>query len=171
MDKRPAHVLFLCTGNSARSILAEALANHLGRGRLRGYSAGSHPRGMVAPEAVAVLARHGVPVDGLHAKGFDAFTGPDAPRFDLVVTVCDAAARQPCPVWPGAPATVAWSLPDPAAAPPAGRERAFESTFDALRLRIEALAVQGPDAGPAELATAAACIHEQFSATGSKDSS
>lgn len=166
---RPVHVLFLCTGNSARSILGEALANHLGQGRLRGFSAGSEPRGVVAPEAIAVLNRHGVPTGGLRSKGFDSFTGAGGCRFDLVVTVCDAAARHPCPVWPGAPATVAWSLPDPAAVSPAERGRAFERTFDALRLRIEALAAQVPGGNPAELAATAAVIHQQYSDIADQD--
>ena len=155
----PCHLLFLCTGNSARSILAEAIANHLSGGRLRGFSAGSRPRGAVAPEAVEVLTRAGVPTDGLRSKGFDAFAGVDAPRIDLVVTVCDAAGREPCPVWPGAPATVVWSLPDPAAALAADRRGAFEATFDALRRRIEALAAEAPAVGVAGLADAAARIH------------
>lgn len=160
---RPVHILFLCTGNSARSIIAEALTNHLGGGRLLGFSAGSEPRGELAPEALAVLTRAGVPVAGLHSKGFEHFTAAGAPPLDLVVTVCDAAGRSPCPVWPGAPATVAWSLPDPAAAPAAERGRAFEETFAALRLRIEALAAQPPAAGAAGLAAAAARVHEQLS--------
>lgn len=158
----PVNILFLCTGNSARSILGEALTNHLGAGRLRGFSAGSEPRGEVAPEALAVLTRAGVPVAGLRSKGFEPFSAADAPPLDLVVTVCDAAGRSACPVWPGAPATVSWSLPDPAAAPAAQRDHAFEETFEALRSRIEALAVRAPAAGTAELAATAARIHEQL---------
>lgn len=166
---RPVHILFLCTGNSARSILGEALTNHVGRGRLRGFSAGSKPRGEVAPEAIDVLTRAGVPVEGLHSKGFDSFTGGDAPAFDLVITVCDAAARSPCPVWPGAPATIAWSLPDPAVVPAGRREAAFEETCAALRLRIEALAAQASAASAAGLVAAAREIHQQAADGNSKD--
>lgn len=141
MPSRPLNVLVLCTGNSARSILGEALVSHLGRGRLRGYSAGSHPTGRVNPLALRVLAEHGIPTRTFYSKSWDEFSRPKAAQMDLVITVCDAAAEETCPWWPGAPLRVHWGLPDPAAAPgtEAQRLQAFRAVFDTLKARIERL--------------------------------
>jgi arsenate reductase len=106
-------LLFVCTHNSARSILAEGLANHLGGSRLRGFSAGSHPSGQVNPLALDVLREQGCPIDGLHSKSWDVFAVSPTEPLDAVITVCDNAAHDPCPVWPGTPARVHWGLPDP----------------------------------------------------------
>ncbi len=132
-------VLFLCTGNSARSILAEALLNSLGAG-WRAYSAGSHPKGRVHPLAIETLERHGIAVTGLASKGWETFSGPSAPALDVVITVCDQAAGEVCPIWPGAPVTAHWGLPDPAAAPDGEPARgAFEDTYQALVQRMRRL--------------------------------
>src|SRR5207244_404026 len=135
------NVLFVCTGNSARSIIAEALLNHRGSGRFRAYSAGSHPVGRVNPLALDVLAQQGVSTDGLRSKSWDEFAAPAAPSMDMIYTVCDAAAQEVCPVWPGHPVTKHWGLPDPAAAHGSDDERraAFLRTFQALDARITAL--------------------------------
>ena len=105
MDLHTFNVLFLCTGNSARSIFAEAMLNHLGAGRFRGYSAGSHPRGEVHPLTIRCLENSGAPIAGLHSKGWEEFAGPQAPSMQFVITVCDQAAGEICPVWPGQPMT------------------------------------------------------------------
>lgn len=137
---RPYNVLFLCTGNSARSVLGEALLNHLGQGRFRGYSAGSTPKGEVHPMTLAVLAAAGIATDGLHSKSWEAFAGPDAPEMDFVFTVCDNAAGEACPIWPGHPMSAHWGIEDPAAiAEPGFRQRqAFEDALAYMRRRIEA---------------------------------
>ncbi|MBF0098597.1 MAG: arsenate reductase ArsC [Magnetococcales bacterium] len=109
------NVLFLCTHNSARSILAEALLNHLGAGRIRGYSAGSHPGGQVHPLALAVLQEWGLPTESLRSKNWDEFATPDAPPMQLVVTVCDQAAGEMCPIWPGGPLKAHWGVEEPGA--------------------------------------------------------
>lgn len=135
------NVLFLCTGNSARSIMAEAMLNDpaIGGGRFRAVSAGSRPRGEVHPLAIARLQEHGFSVDGLRSKSWDEVAAPGAPPIDIVITVCDNAAAEPCPAWPGHPATMHWSIPDPAAAtgPEAERREAFADAMRLLRQRIE----------------------------------
>ena len=136
----PAHynVLFLCTGNSARSILAEALLNHRAKGSLTAYSAGSHPSGVVRPEALSQLKSAGVPTTGLRSKSWDEFALPDAPRMNFVFTVCDNAANETCPFWPGQPMTAHWGIPDPAAVKGTPEEiaRAFREAFTILDRRI-----------------------------------
>jgi arsenate reductase len=140
----PLNVLFLCTGNSARSILAEALINHLPLtvGKFRGFSAGSHPQGEVHPLALELLRSQRLSVEGLRSKSWDEFAPADAPRMDFVITVCDQAASETCPVWPGNPVTTHWSVPDPAGAMLAGEDRRklFFDAFVALRRRIELFA-------------------------------
>src|SRR3982074_2736535 len=108
------NVLFLCTGNSARSIIGEALLNHRGRGRFHAYSAGSHPKGQVHPLAMQALRRHPVPALGLRSKSWEEFAAPDAPPLHFVFTVCDRAAEEVCPIWPGQPMTAHWGIHDPA---------------------------------------------------------
>ncbi len=133
----PYNVLFICTGNSARSIMAEALMNALGRGRFVAYSAGSHPKGEVHPMAVQTLAAHRMPTDGLRSKGWETFARPDAPALHFVFTVCDQAAGEACPVWPGQPMTAHWGLPDPAAAEPSQQPQAFRDAFVTLQRRLQ----------------------------------
>ncbi len=135
------NVLFLCTGNSARSILAECLLNTLGAGRFHAYSAGSHPAGRIHPLALELVERKGWPVASLRSKSWDEFAQPDAPRMDIIITVCDSAAGESCPVWPGHPAHAHWSTPDPAAATGsmAQQQNAFAGVFAVLRRRIELL--------------------------------
>lgn len=142
MPERVYNVLFLCTGNSARSILAEALLNAHGRGRFRAHSAGSQPRGEVHQEALALLEREGLPTDGLRSKSWTEFARPDAPDLDFIFTVCDNAAGEACPIWPGRPATAHWGIEDPAAATgtPAEVQAAFTRALGYLRNRIEAFA-------------------------------
>jgi protein-tyrosine-phosphatase len=132
------NVLFLCTGNSARSILAEALLNHLGRGRFRAFSAGSHPTGRVHPIAFATLERNHLPTEGARSKGWDEFATPDAPPLHFVFTVCDRAAQEMCPIWPGQPMTAHWGVTDPAAVEGTDqeKERAFNLAFRELAARI-----------------------------------
>lgn len=141
MQDKTYNLLFLCTGNSARSILAEGLANHLGKGRFRAYSAGSHPAGRVNPFALAVLEHYRLPTDGYRSKSWDEFARADAPIMDFVLTVCDNAAGEVCPVWPGQPMTAHWGVPDPAAVegPDEQKMRAFTDTALILRRRIELL--------------------------------
>ncbi len=137
----PYHVLFLCTGNSARSILAESILNNRGRGRFKGFSAGSHPKGRVDPLAIGLLARLGLPTAGLRSKSWNEFATPGAPRMDFVFTVCDQAAGEICPVWPGQPITAHWGVPDPAAVDgtDVDRQQAFRQAYLALDTRIALL--------------------------------
>jgi arsenate reductase (thioredoxin) len=141
--------LVLCTGNSARSILAEALINHLGAPQWRALSAGSKPTGKVNPYALSTLARHGVSVPAPRSKSWDEFASPSAPKMDLIVTVCDNAANEVCPMWPGAPRTAHWGLEDPAAAQgePA-LTAAFEGAYQLIRRRVEAFVLLDFDALP-----------------------
>jgi protein-tyrosine-phosphatase len=142
MIDRVYNTLFLCTGNSARSIMAEALINHLGRGKFRGFSAGSHPTGRVNPLTVETLktARIPLPAD-LRSKSWDEFSSKSAPAMDFVITVCDQAAGEVCPMWPGQPMTAHWGFPDPAAARGTDAERRafFYEVFRQIRRRIELL--------------------------------
>jgi arsenate reductase len=139
VSEKPYHVLFLCTGNSARSIMAEVLLHHLGQGRCTASSAGSHPKGTVHPQALATMQSMGLPVDGLRSKSWEEFARPDAPPLDMIVTVCDDAAGEVCPIWPGTPITAHWGMEDPAAFPgteDAQREK-FREVALLLRQRIE----------------------------------
>ncbi|MHB8391914.1 MAG: arsenate reductase ArsC [Acidobacteriaceae bacterium] len=135
------NVLFLCTGNSARSILAEAILNRKGAPTFTAYSAGSHPSGTVRPEALRQLQAVGLPVEGLRSKSWDEFAAPGAPRFNFVFTVCDNAAKEVCPIWPGQPITAHWGVPDPAAIRGTSQEidRAFAQAFATLERRISLL--------------------------------
>lgn len=135
----PYTVLFLCTGNSARSILAEAILNREGAGRFRAFSAGSFPKGEVHPAALKLLGELGLPTEGYRSKSWDEFAAEGAPPVDFIITVCDNAAGEVCPVWPGKPLTAHWGIPDPAAADPADRDRAFHDAYSALRRRIALL--------------------------------
>ena len=132
------NVLFLCTGNSARSILAEAMTNNLAvsKKKFRAYSAGSHPKGKVNPFALELLRQTHIPTQDLRSKSWDEFAAPGAPVMDFVITVCDQAAGEPCPYWPGQPMTAHWGIPDPGAAPSAQIERAFQEAFMILDRRI-----------------------------------
>jgi arsenate reductase len=132
------NVLFLCTGNSARSIMAEAILNHKGKPAFTAYSAGSHPSGTVRPEALKELKMAGISIDGLRSKSWDEFALPGAPPIHFVFTVCDNAAKETCPLWPGQPMTAHWGIPDPAAVRGASAEieHAFRNTFFILDRRI-----------------------------------
>ncbi len=134
----PLNVLFLCTGNSARSIMAEAILNRLGLGRFKAYSAGSFPRGEVNPHAIAILKKSNYDVSHLRSKSWDEFAGPEAPKLDFVFTVCDDAAKEVCPIWPGQPMTAHWGLPDPAKADGSEVDQAlaFADCFRMLYQRI-----------------------------------
>jgi arsenate reductase len=138
-SKHIRNVLFLCTGNSARSILSEAILNRLGEGRFRAFSAGSKPVGRVNPGALELLGRREYPTDGLRSKSWDEFAQPDAPQMDYIVTVCNNAAGETCPVWPGHPATEHWDIDDPAGVGETDEERraAFEEAYAVLQKRIE----------------------------------
>ena len=131
------NVLILCTGNSARSILAEALLNREGAGRFRAFSAGSRPRGEVHPMALEVVRAHGLPTGGLRSKSWDELAQPGAPPLDLIITVCGNAAGEACPIWPGQPMTAHWGIPDPARVEGEGQRAAFESAFRQLEQRID----------------------------------
>ncbi len=157
-------VLVLCTGNSARSILGEMLFNHLGRGRIEAFSAGSKPGGAVNPVAIETLQRHGVPCDGARSKSWDEYNAgavPPAPTLDFIFTVCGNAAQETCPVWPGHPTTAHWGIPDPAHVEPMeARRAAFEQAFQSLKKRIEAfLALPLESMSREQIVAAARRIH------------
>ena len=155
------NVLILCTGNSCRSIIAEVLFNDLGQGRVTAYSAGSQPTGDVNPGAIEILERHGHDTTGVSSKSWDGFADAGAETLDIVITVCDSAAREQCPVWPGAPVRANWGIPDPAAADPAAAEAAFAATYAALRERIDnTLQLPLDSMDPRALADALARIHD-----------
>ena len=138
-EQRIYNVLFLCTGNSARSILGEALINHWGRGKFCRFSAGSHPKGQVHPIALQLLTQMKLPTEGLRSKSWDEFAAPTGPHLDFVFTVCDNAAGEVCPYWPGQPMTAHWGLEDPAAVEGPDTEKwlAFRKTFGQLESRIK----------------------------------
>ncbi len=161
---RTFNVLVLCTGNSARSILGEMLFNHLGKGGIKAWSAGSKPGGVVNPVALETLAKHGVPCEGARSKSWDEFNAsavPPAPSFDFIFTVCGNAAAETCPIWPGHPTTAHWGIPDPAHVEPMeARHAAFEEAYQSLKRRIEAfLALPLETMTPQESALAARRIH------------
>lgn len=139
MSDKVYNTLFICTGNSARSILAEGLLNGLGKGRFHAYSAGSHPKGEVHPFALSTLERLGMATQGYRSKSWDEFTQPNAPQFDFIFTVCDNAAGEVCPVWPGKPMSAHWGVPDPAALEGTDQEKmkAFQEAAIVLKRRIE----------------------------------
>lgn len=140
MSDRVYNILFLCTGNSARSIIGEAVLNHLGSGRFRAFSAGSTPKGAIHPLTLATLAQAGIAIDGLRSKSWEEFAAPDAPKMDFIFTVCDNAAGESCPIWAGQPMTAHWGISDPAAVPaPEFKQRAaFDDALRYLRNRIGA---------------------------------
>ena len=139
MGDKPQHVLFLCTGNSARSIFSEAIMNAMANGRFTAYSAGSHPAGSVNPMTIELLQKNRFPTDGLRSKSWDEFAQPGAPRLDFVFTVCDNAAGEVCPIWPGQPVTAHWGVEDPAdvEGDDEAKRKAFLKAFTTLRRRIE----------------------------------
>jgi arsenate reductase len=139
VDKRTFNILFLCTGNSARSILAESILNRLGKERFRAFSAGSHPSGRVNPYALELLKKLGFPTDGLRSKSWDEFAVASSPHFDFIITVCDNAAGEVCPVWLGNPASAHWGIPDPAAVQGSDSDKraAFDLAYKQLQARIE----------------------------------
>ncbi|KIO49026.1 arsenate reductase ArsC [Nitrosospira sp. NpAV] len=147
MTIRPFNVLFLCTGNSARSILAETYLNASGQGRFHAYSAGSFPTGKVNPYALELLEENHLPTEGLRSKAWDEFAKPDAPKIDIIITVCDQAAGEVCPVWPGQPITAHWGVEDPAKATGDNdaKQTAFIHAFSVLQRRIDLLINLNPD--------------------------
>ena len=160
---QPIHVLVLCIGNSARSILGEALFNHLGQGRVRAFSAGSQPSGKVNPVALETLEKHGVPLPSdVRSKSWDEFAAPGAPQIDYIFTVCASAAGETCPIWPGHPTTAHWGIADPAHIEPMeARREAFEVAYQALEKRIKAfLALDLATMSAKDVAAAARLIHE-----------
>jgi arsenate reductase len=154
------NVLILCTGNTARSVLAEGILRQDGQGRYRAYSAGSQPKGQVNPLALATLARHGYATEGLSSKSWDVFAAADAPVMDIVVTVCDSAAAEVCPIWPGAPTHAHWGIVDPAGDRGSRAEQAgrFEQAFQLLKTRISRFLALADDLPAPQLAAALAEI-------------
>ena len=142
MSDKIYNVLFLCTGNSARSILGESILNEIGKGRFRAFSAGSHPAGQVNPLAIELLQRNHMSTEGLRSKSWDEFATPDSPHLDFVFTVCDNAAGEVCPIWPGQPMTAHWGVEDPAAVEGSteAMQRAFSQVFMLLHRRISLFA-------------------------------
>ncbi|WP_293779628.1 arsenate reductase ArsC [uncultured Oxalicibacterium sp.] len=140
MSNKQFNILFLCTGNSARSIMAEALVTTMGHGLLKGYSAGSNPNGVVNPFAIEQVKKTGYPTDNLRSKSWDEFAGPDAPHMDFIITVCDNAAGEVCPIWPGHPSSAHWGFQDPAAVEGTDEEKraAFERIFKQIMARVNA---------------------------------
>ena len=163
MKQAPFNVLVLCTGNSARSILGEALFNHLGQGRFKAYSAGSQPSGKVNPVALETLEKHGIPLPEARSKSWDEFAVPGAPEIDFIFTVCASAAGEACPIWLGHPTTAHWGIADPAHVEPMeARREAFEIAYRLLRQRIEAfVALPIETMTTAEVAQAAKRIHAE----------
>ena len=162
-DAKTINVLILCTGNSARSILGEALFNHLGRGRVRAFSAGSKPSGKVNPVALETLETHGIPLPSeIRSKSWDEFAAPGAPKLDYIFTVCASAAGESCPIWPGHPTTAHWGIDDPAHVEPLqARRAAFEVAYAALEKRIKAfLALELASMSRQDIVAAARLIHE-----------
>ena len=147
MSSQPINVLVLCTGNSARSVLAECLINSLGGGAWKAYSAGSRPTGVVNPLSVEILRENGHSVEGLRSKSWDEFAAPDAPKMDLVITVCDNAAGEVCPIWPGHPSKVHIGFPDPAAAEGSQAERlaVFRTVYGMIETKVRRFIELGPD--------------------------
>ena len=147
MSEKTRNVLFLCTGNSARSIMAEALVTTMSGGRFQGYSAGSRPGGRVNPYAIELVEKAGYPVARLRSKSWDEFAGADAPRMDFIITVCDNAAGEVCPYWPGHPATAHWGFEDPAAVEGSDAEKraAFTKVYAQIRQRMAAFLSLPPD--------------------------
>jgi arsenate reductase len=141
MNGKIYNVLFLCTGNSARSVMAEAILNRVGGGRFKGFSAGSHPAGQVNPYTIELLRKHGHPVDQLTSKSWSEFESPDSPRMDMIITVCDNAAGEVCPVWPGRPVTAHWGFEDPAAfeGPHDAKSAKFYSIYREIMTRVRLL--------------------------------
>lgn len=158
------NVLVLCTGNSARSMLGEALVDMLGEGRFKGYSAGSKPRGEPHPMTLILLEEKGYDVSKLRSKSWDEYAGPDAPDMDVIITVCDSAASESCPYWPGHPLQAHWGLPDPAAMESEMQRAAFEAAWEALRARVaELVKLDITNMSAADARKAIADIHTRLS--------
>ena len=164
---RPLNILFLCTGNSARSILAEAILNREGAGRCHAFSAGSYPKGQVHPAALALLRARDLPTEGLRSKSWDEFEGEGAPPLDVVITVCDNAAGETCPIWPGRPVRAHWGIADPAAVEGPEQAAAFAAAYAALERRIHrflALPLETLDAAALKAALAGIGAHSEAEA-------
>ena len=152
MDEKICNVLFLCTGNSARSVISEALLNRLGGGRFRAFSAGSQPKGEVHPDTISLLREKGYATSDFRSKCWDEFADDDAPEMDIVITVCDNAASESCPLWPNSPVIAHWSIPDPAVvtASPSEAEAAFRESYKTIEGCIKAFIQTASDASAAE---------------------